>query len=87
MEISNITKDLEIIDIRDSVSFNIKHIPNSKNIELYKLIIEPSKYLLKNKKYLLVCEHGIKSKKTSVILNKMGYHSFSLVGGVSSFLK
>ena len=78
---------MEIIDIRDSISFNISHLPNSINIPFYKLIIEPGKYLNKNKEYLLVCEHGIKSKKTSVFLNKMGYNTKSLVEGYKNINK
>ena len=87
LEIDYITNDFKIIDIRDSVSYNIKHLPNSVNIDFYKLIIEPSKYLSKNKKYLLVCLYGIKSKNTSVILNKMGYHTYSLKDGIKRLLK
>ena len=87
MEIDSITNDLEIIDIRDIFAYNIKHLPNSKNIPYYKLITNPNEYLDKSKLYLLVCESGIKSKKTSVILNKMGYHSFSLKGGINTLLK
>ena len=78
---------MEIIDIRDNVSFNISHLPNAVNIPFYKLIIDPGKYLSKNKEYLLVCDYGFKSKKTSEILNKMGYHTTSLVGGIKAATK
>ena len=71
-----------IIDIRDIDSYKKKHLNNSKNIPFNKLIIEPSKYLNFNNKYLLVCEYGIKSKKISLILNKMGYNTYSLIGGI-----
>ena len=75
---------LEIIDIRDEGEYNKGHFPNSLNILFSELIINPSKYLKKNKKYLLVCEYGIKSKKTSQILNNMGYQTYSLMGGIKN---
>lgn len=55
---------MEIIDLR--------------KISIYQILANPSKYLSKDKEYLIVCEHGVKSKKTSDILNKMGYHTYSI---------
>ena len=72
---------MEIIDIRDKYSFRISHFPTARNIDLYQLIIEPGEYLDKNKEYLIVCEYGLKSKKASEILNKLGYHTISLENG------
>ena len=46
-------------------------------ISIYHLLANPDKYLKKDKEYLIICEKGIKSKKTSEILNKMGYHTHS----------
>lgn len=87
MEIDYLADDLEIIDIRNYSLYNVSHLPNSVNIDFYKLIVEPGKYLNKNKKYLLVCLYGIKSKRTSEILNKMGYQTYSLKGGIKTLLK
>lgn len=70
-----------IIDIREKEEYIKNHLPNSINISFYQLIVYPSKYLDKKKKYLLVCNYGIKSKKTSEILNRNGYHTFSLKKG------
>ena len=75
---------MEIIDLRNEYSYKIRHLTNSRNISLYKLLANPSDYLNKNTDYLLVCEYGIKSKKVSDILNKMGYHTNSLKGGIKS---
>ena len=74
-----------IIDIREYDKYKVKHLENAINIPFFKLIIEPGKYLNKNNKYMLVCEYGIKSKKTSEILNKMGYNTISLSGGMKDF--
>ncbi len=54
-----------------------------RKISVYNLLANPSKYLSKEKKYMLICEHGIQSKKTSEILNKMGYYTYSMRNGIS----
>lgn len=77
-------KDLIIIDIRDNESFNKKHYPLSINIPFVSLIINMNKYLSQDKKYLLICEYGFKSQKTSLILNKNGFCTYSLKGGIKS---
>lgn len=76
----------QIIDLRSKTSYQKGHIPGSKNVPFEFLIIEPSIYLDKKKKYVLVCEYGIKSQKTSTILNNMGYHTYSLAGGIKKWL-
>ena len=73
-----------IIDIRDNLAYQKKHLNNSINIPFAKLIIEPEKHLNKNSKYLLVCEYGIKSKKTCEILNRQGYKTYNLCGGMKN---
>ena len=82
IDISKINNNYILIDIRDKDKYDKKHLKNAINIPFVKLIIEPDKYLNKNNKYLLICESGIKSKKTSLMLNKMGYHTFSLINGI-----
>ncbi len=39
-----------------------------------KLLLNPSKYLDKNKKYYFYCKNGIKSKKVVSILEIYGYN-------------
>ena len=74
--------DYIIIDIREEDEYRVKHLEKAINIPFTKLIIQPGNYLNKYNKYLLVCEYGIKSKKTAEILNKMGYNTISLDGGM-----
>ena len=77
-------KDVNIIDLRSQQEYLVKHFIDAINIPFELLIVYPEKYLLKNKKYLLVCECGIKSKKTSEILNRQGYHTYSLKNGINN---
>ncbi len=81
---SNIKSFRNIIDLRDYNNFIKKSIPGSINVSYQKLLIYPDKYLNKDKEYLLVCEYGIKSKKVCEILNRLGYHTYSLSGGIKN---
>ena len=74
-----------LIDIRNSYEYNKKHLNNSINIPFTKLIIEPAKYLNKIDDYLLICDFGIKSKKTCEILKKQGYKVHNLAGGIYEY--
>lgn len=86
IEFSNINEySFIIIDIRDNVSYLKKHLDNSINIPFYEIIVSPWKYLNKKNNYLLVCEYGLKSKKTAEILNSQGYKVFSLKNGIKNF--
>ena len=79
--------NFSIIDLRDEEDYLKKHLNNSINISYKKILIYHEKYLDKNKKYLLICERGITSKKVSEILNKMGYLTYSLCKGFKNFEK
>lgn len=80
-------QDIKIIDIRDNNEYIKKHFNDSLNVPFNLLIIYPERYLDKKKKYLLVCSYGLKSKKTSEILNNNGYNTYSLKGGISNLRK
>lgn len=91
--ISNITvKDLlnftglNIIDIRSEQSYNNNHIPGSINIPYEKLIVEPNKYLTKDRKYFLYCQHGVTSIKTCKILASQGYKVVNIIGGYEQWI-
>ncbi len=78
--------NMEIIDLREEYKYKINHLNNSLNINFQSLIVYPEKYLRKDKKYLLVCDYGLTSKNTSEILNRNGYHTYSLKGGIKKIL-
>ena len=83
IELNEINKyNFIIIDIRDNYEYQKRHLENSINIPFMKLLTQPEKYLNKEKKYLLVCEYGIKSKKVCEILNKQDYNTYSLINGI-----
>ena len=82
MEIDDIYGyDFEIIDIRDKNEFNESHLDNARNVSLNNIIINPSVYLKKDRNYLLICEYGIQSRIVMKILNRLGYHTYTLKDG------
>ena len=44
-----------------------------------KLLLDPSKYLDKNKKYYFYCKNGIKSKKVVSLLEIYGYNVIRVI--------
>jgi len=78
--------NINIIDIRSKEKYNNNHIPNAINIEQEKLLIEPSKYLEKEKRYYLYCQKGISSFNVCKILTKLGYKVTNINGGYESYI-
>jgi len=62
-----------LIDVRDPISYNEKHNPDSINIYYDKLLMNYKNLLDKNKKYFLICDKGRKSKQAVRILSFYGY--------------
>jgi len=76
-----------LIDIREAHEYKMGHIPNSINVCKDLLELVPEKYLNKKDTYILYCDSGPNSLKLSNALNKEGYHTTSLKGGYSKWLK
>lgn len=71
---NDFTKNLGIlIDVRDELSYQYKHNPDSINIYYDKLLLNHKILLDKNKKYFLICDKGHKSKQATRILEFYGY--------------
>ncbi len=77
--------NLNIIDIRDEYLYNIGNIPNSKNIPMNFLIMNPENYLDKEKTYYLYCSYGISSRKTCLKLTSKGYNVINIKGGYNLY--
>ena len=80
-EIIDNLNNINIIDIRDNYLYNIESVPNSKNIPMNFLLMNPSNYLDKNNTYYIYCNRGINSKKTCEILTSVGFNVINIVGG------
>jgi cysteine synthase B len=85
--LKKIIDKVTIIDIRSSQAFQMFHLPNSINIPESDLEIffEKNIPFSNNRKLIVVCSKGIKSKKLVAILTKNGFDSASLKNGVYSW--
>ena len=71
---SNYHKSMGIlIDVKDPVSYKLKHHKDSINITYDKLLLNHELLLNKNNKYYIICEKGNKSKQAVKILEFYGY--------------
>ncbi len=80
------TKD-KVIDIRPKNLYDKLNYPGSINIPRLKLLRDPSLYLDKNEKYYLICDTGELSYPTAKVLNALGYHCYSVMGGLDRYKK
>ena len=85
-EFLNLKEKKNIIDIRSIEKYNNRHIPEAINIPSEKLILNPDKYLNKETKYYLYCQHGKTSYSVCKILSNMGYKTININGGYESFI-
>jgi len=79
----------QIIDIRDEGSILYGMIPSAVGIEysLFETGIEEClSKLQKDKKIVVYCQRGEKSKEIAERLEELGYDSYSLAGGYNAFL-
>jgi len=79
-------KEYMIIDVRSKMEFREYHLENSINIPLQEISSNISKYVKdKQKKILLYCEYGVRSKKAAKQLENMGYiNVYNLKGGLEN---
>ncbi len=75
----------QIIDIRDSYSYNLGHIKGAKNIMYNDIDMHYNKYLNYYETYYIYCDMGKKSMKLSYKLNNLGYKIYSIIGGYEEY--
>lgn len=85
-ELRNIIHSISIIDIRSVEKYNSSHISGSRNIPSNDLVVSPSSYLVKGRKYYIYCQHGITSAKTCNTLARMGYSVVNIIGGYEAWV-
>lgn len=62
-----------LIDVEDVLSFSEHPTLGAINIPYQKLLYGHENYLNKNKKYFIMCNRNILSRKVVVVLNHYGY--------------
>lgn len=86
LDFLNIKENINIIDLRNKEKYNMNHIPNSINIPSDKLLLNPDKYLQKEKEYYMYCQKGITSYNVCNILKKQGFKVININGGYESWI-
>lgn len=79
------SNSIQIIDIRENNKFQKGHINKSVNIPYRFLISNPTNYLSKQNKYVIICDYGITSDDCANQLSKQGYNVMSVINGISSW--
>lgn len=85
-ELLPIIGKINLIDIRNTQSYNNNHIDGAINIPFEKLIVSPNKYLDSMKKYFIYCRCGFTSKKACQILTQLGYKVVNIEGGYEEWI-
>ncbi len=84
VEYESIKDKNKLIDIRTSLEFDKYSIKGSINVPKIKLLKNPEKYLNKKDDFYIICNTGEVSLSCTKILNALGYHCHSVIGGIDS---
>lgn len=82
INLSNINKRQNIIDIRSLLEYSKKNINGSINVPKSQLMSNPEKYMNKKDTYFLICDKGKVSLICAKMLNALGYNCYSVKGGI-----
>lgn len=83
--IEDLIGKVELIDIREYYEFVTGSIRTAKNIPMNQLLSQPAYYLDKSKKYYIMCQSGMRSKRTVNALQKLGYQAIDVKGGIGAY--
>ena len=84
-DLDNLIGKIELIDIRELYEYAGGSIKTAKNIPMGNLLIEPEKYMSKDKTYYLMCRSGARSARTVDALTKQGFDVVNVSGGMGSY--
>lgn len=78
------TGELNIIDLRDEEAFQDFHLAGAISIPSTEIPTAVDE-LDRNIVYYLICEEGRQSDVISMFLNKLGYHTVRVIGGMQAY--
>ncbi len=84
-DLDDLVGKVEIIDIREPYEFQSGTIRTAKNIPMGTLLSNPGKYLLKEKKYYILCQSGGRSGSATRQLEREGYDVINVSGGMGMY--
>lgn len=71
-----------LLDVRSPLEFADHRLPGAVNVPIDQLESRLGE-IPKEKHIITICEHGVRSGTCEAFLNKKGYHTDSLQGGLS----
>ncbi|GIO26901.1 rhodanese-like domain-containing protein [Ornithinibacillus bavariensis] len=77
-------EEVNVIDIRESSEVASGKIPGAKHIPLGQLVLRQDE-LEKEKRYIITCQTGNRSKAASGILEALGYKVEDMIGGMNNW--
>ena len=77
---------INIIDIRKNYLYNLGSIPSSVNVPKEFLLMNPEKYMDKEKEYYLYCNGGLETPKVCAELSEKGYKVVNVLGGYNDYI-
>lgn len=84
-ELDPLIGTIELIDVREPQEVAMGTIKTAKNIPMAQLLANPAKYLMKTKKYYIMCQSGMRSSRTVRQLQKNGFDVVNVKGGFGSY--
>lgn len=81
-DIDDYVGNAEIIDVRTSSEFKSRAIKTAINIPMNLILLNPEKYISKDKEYYVYCLSGARSKEVCQRLNEEGYNLIDVLGGI-----
>lgn len=85
-DMDSLLGNVEVIDIREPYEYQGGTLRTAKNIPMGKLVANPEKYLIKEKKYYIMCQSGGRSSNTCKTLERQGYDVMNVSGGIGSYV-
>lgn len=85
-DMDSLLGNVEIIDIREPYEYKGGSLRTAKNIPMGELLMNPEKYLLKDKKYYIMCQSGGRSRNACKALEKQGYDVINVSGGMGAYV-
>jgi len=85
-DMASLIGKVELIDIREIYEFNSGSIVGAINIPMGNLLMEPNKYLTKEKTYYIMCQSGGRSGSACAELSKQGFDVVNVSGGMGSYV-
>ena len=85
-EMDNLLGKVNLIDIREPYEYARGSLKTAKNIPMGTLLTNPERYLVKDKKYYIMCQSGGRSSRTTRELSKQGFDVINVAGGMGSYV-